>query len=162
MDARRSVRSLRIAFDSNVLLYLALVHRAPGDRKKADVAAEMLVRLREDVDRMVPYQALGECFHVMARYGYERERARAVVLEWTYSFQPVVGTVASFETALELATSHKLQFWDALIMAVAAEAQCRLFLSEDLQPGFTWNGLTVVDPFAGKLDDRLARLLEPA
>lgn len=37
--------------------------------------------------------------------------------------------------------------WDALILAVAAENHCRLLLSEDFQNGFTWRGVTVVNPF---------------
>lgn len=35
-----------------------------------------------------------------------------------------------------------------MIVAVAAEAGCRLLISEDLQDGFTWAGLTIVNPFA--------------
>lgn len=35
-----------------------------------------------------------------------------------------------------------------VIVAVAAEAGCRLLISEDLQDGFTWAGLTIVNPFA--------------
>ena len=40
--------------------------------------------------------------------------------------------------------------------AVAADAGCRLLLSEDLQDGFTWRGVTVVDPFADKPHPLLA------
>ena len=39
------------------------------------------------------------------------------------------------------------RIWDALILSVAAESRCCLLLSEDLQPGFTWRGVTVVNPF---------------
>jgi predicted nucleic acid-binding protein len=39
--------------------------------------------------------------------------------------------------AIELAVSHRLSFWDAIVLASAAEAGCRLLLSEDLQSGFT-------------------------
>jgi predicted nucleic acid-binding protein len=40
--------------------------------------------------------------------------------------------------------------WDALIMSVAAENKCRLLISEDFQNGFTWRGVTVVNPFDTK------------
>jgi len=33
-------------------------------------------------------------------------------------------------------------------MSVAAEHRCRLLLSEDFQNGFTWQGVTVINPFA--------------
>ena len=37
---------------------------------------------------------------------------------------------------------------DAVILSAAAESGCRLLLSQDLQEGFTWNGVTVTNPFA--------------
>ena len=34
------------------------------------------------------------------------------------------------------------------MLSAAGEARCRLLLSEDLQEGFTWGGVTVANPFA--------------
>ena len=48
---------------------------------------------------------------------------------------------------MELATSHQLSLWDAIMLAAAAQAGCRLLLSEDMQDGFTWRGVTVRNPF---------------
>ena len=62
--------------------------------------------------------------------------------------------------ALDLAVDHRLQFWDALIVTVAAEARRRLLLSEDMPDGFLWRGVTVVIPFAEPLHPRLAALLD--
>jgi predicted nucleic acid-binding protein len=50
--------------------------------------------------------------------------------------------------ATDLAADHQLTIWDATILAAAAEAGCRLLLSEDMQGGFTWRGVTIVNPFA--------------
>lgn len=58
-----------------------------------------------------------------------------------------------------LAAGHGLQIWEAIILAVSAEARCRLLLSEDMQDGFTWRGLTVVNPFAEHLHPQLLPLL---
>jgi len=49
--------------------------------------------------------------------------------------------------------------WDALILSVAAENRCRLLLSEDLQDGFTWRGVTVANPFAMPLHPLLEGLV---
>lgn len=43
---------------------------------------------------------------------------------------------------------HGMQIWDALIVSVASENRRRLLLSEDLQNGFAWGGVTVVNPLA--------------
>ena len=45
-------------------------------------------------------------------------------------------------------------------MAAAGEAGCRLLLSEDLQDGFTWSGVTVVNPFAKNRHPILTALLQ--
>ncbi len=40
----------------------------------------------------------------------------------------------------------KISIWDAIVLATAAEAGCRMLLSEDMQHGFTWSGVTIVNP----------------
>jgi predicted nucleic acid-binding protein len=48
---------------------------------------------------------------------------------------------------MDLAADHDLSIWDGLIVSAATEAGCRVLLSEDLQHGFTWHGLTVINPY---------------
>jgi predicted nucleic acid-binding protein len=50
--------------------------------------------------------------------------------------------------AADLATDHQLGIWDAVILAATSKGGCRLLLSEDLHEGFTWAGVTVVNPFS--------------
>jgi predicted nucleic acid-binding protein len=42
-----------------------------------------------------------------------------------------------------------------VIFAAAAASGCRLLLSEDMQDGFTWRGVTVANPFAAKRNELL-------
>jgi predicted nucleic acid-binding protein len=63
--------------------------------------------------------------------------------------------------ATDLASDHGLTIWDSVVLAASAEAECRLLLSEDLQEGFTWRGVTVTNPFAAALHPILAALLTP-
>jgi predicted nucleic acid-binding protein len=65
-------------------------------------------------------------------------------------------------TAADLATDHGFSIWDAIILSVAAQGSCRLLLSEDLQDGFTWAGVTVVNPFATRRHILLSTILEPS
>jgi predicted nucleic acid-binding protein len=44
--------------------------------------------------------------------------------------------------------THSLSFWDAVILSAAAGAECHLLLSPDMQDGFVWQGVTIVNPFA--------------
>jgi predicted nucleic acid-binding protein len=46
-----------------------------------------------------------------------------------------------------------------VIPSAAGAAGCRLLLSEDLQDGFTWNGVTVANSFAKEKPEFLSELL---
>jgi predicted nucleic acid-binding protein len=61
--------------------------------------------------------------------------------------------------AADLATDHQFSIWDAVILSVASQSGCRLLLSEDLQDGFTWGGVTVANPFAARRHALLESLL---
>ena len=61
--------------------------------------------------------------------------------------------------AMDLVADHSLSIWDAIILAVTADSGCRLLLSEDLQDGFTWRGVTVANPFDEPPHPLLASLL---
>jgi predicted nucleic acid-binding protein len=62
-------------------------------------------------------------------------------------------------SAVDLASHHQLRIWDAVILSAASAAGCRLLLSEELQSGFTWNGVTVTNPFAVPRHELLIALL---
>ena len=108
----------------------------------------------------MPLQAAGEVYSVLVRSGMSRTAARDQLIDLQKLFEAATAETETFAVALDLATDHKLQFWDALILNVAADAGCRLLLSEDMQDGFAWRGVTVVNPFAAKLHRRLARVLD--
>ena len=49
------------------------------------------------------------------------------------------------------------QWFDCLLIASACIAGCRVFLTEDMTHGATFEGLTLVNPFRASLDDVLKR-----
>ena len=50
-------------------------------------------------------------------------------------------------SAIHLSIDHGFQIWDALIVETARDAGCDVLLSEDMQHGFYWGGLTIINPF---------------
>jgi predicted nucleic acid-binding protein len=135
---------MRVALDTNVLAYAEGVNGQ--DRK--DTALAILRGLAEH-EVMVPAQALGELFVVLTRKAKrEAAIARSAVLGWSDSFPLIDTTPAVILEAMELVTTHRLGFWDSVMLAGAAQAGCRLLLSEDMQDGFTWCGVTVRNPFS--------------
>jgi predicted nucleic acid-binding protein len=151
---------VKIALDTNVLLYAAAVWRVEADKQKTDLIRSILPKLSDHAEIVAPYQTFGESYNAMQRIGHSREKCRQTILEWRDRYAVLGSSEESFLSAVDLATEHKLQFWDALILNVAADAGCSLLLSEDMQDGFAWRGVTVVDPFAEKMHKRLARVLE--
>ncbi|MBN1905473.1 MAG: PIN domain-containing protein [Deltaproteobacteria bacterium] len=134
---------MRIALDTNILAYAEGI----GDEARCSKAIHLIEQLPSEVI-LVPAQTLGELFRVLTgKAGRDAKLSREAVISWADSFEVAQSSWDSFQAAMDLSVDHKIQIWDALIMAVAAENKCRLLLSEDLQPGFIWRGITVVNPF---------------
>jgi predicted nucleic acid-binding protein len=103
---------------------------------------------------------LGELFHVLVRKAERtRPRARAAVLAWGDAFPLIDTSPDVLLAAMDLAADHRMRIWDAIVLAAAADANCRLLLSEDLQEGFVWGGVTVTNPFAAVRHPLLDALL---
>ena len=73
--------------------------------------------------------------------------AAAAVLSWGDVFPLVESSGDMLLAAADLADAHQLGIWDAAVVSAAAVARCRILLSEDLQDGFTWRGVTVINLF---------------
>ena len=135
---------MRAALDTNILAYAEGVNGMEAKR-----AALSLLRPLPRKAVMVPVQALGELFNVLVRKAKRpRPDARTAVLRWRNTYTPIDTSTQVFVAAVDLAASHQLRVWDSVMLSAAAEGACRLLLSEDLQDGFTWRGVTVVNPFA--------------
>ncbi|OYW24120.1 MAG: hypothetical protein B7Y98_12480 [Sphingomonas sp. 32-62-10] len=159
MEARRFVRPVNIALDSNILVYAAGVQRGTADIAKITRSRSILRDLANCALLVVPAQGLGELFNVLVRSGFDRAAARSTVSQIAATYQIAYSDAASFTGALDLATDYKLQFWDSLILSTAANAGCALLLSEDMQNGFTFRGVTIANPFFDPVHPALARLL---
>ena len=135
---------MNLALDTNILAYAEGVN-GPG-RKEAALA--LIERLPPE-STLLPIQALGELFNVLVRKArHTPESARSAILAWGDTFPLIETSAAVMLSAADLATHHKFGIWDAVILSAAADARCRLLLSEDLQDGFTWSGVTVTNPFS--------------
>jgi predicted nucleic acid-binding protein len=146
---------MRVALDTNILAYAEGVNGAA--RKKA--ALEIIEKLPEETT-FLPVQVLGELFQVLVRKAERSpQKARAAILSWQDAFPLIETSPAVLLAAVDLAVHHHFGTWDALTFSAAAAGGCRLLLSEDLQDGFTWNGVTVTNPFSKEKHELLADLL---
>lgn len=147
---------MRVAIDTNVLAYAEGINSA--ERRDAALA---LIRQLPQQAAVIPVQVLGELFNVLVRKGgRSRSQARDALLSWRDTFPTAETSPETMLMAADLSTDHQLGIWDAVILSAATQAGCRLLLSEDLHEGFTWGGVTVVNPFSKPRHPLLQALLD--
>jgi predicted nucleic acid-binding protein len=156
MNYTTETKKLRLALDTNILVYIEGVNGISRQRNATQTVAKL-----PRGNTFVPAQVLGELFRVLVgKAKFPREKARATIINYLELFPIIDTSPAILKSAADLSVNHQLQIWDAIILAAASSAGCRLLLSEDMQEGFTWNGVTVANPFAGKRHELLNELLE--
>jgi predicted nucleic acid-binding protein len=144
-----------VALDTNLLAYAEGVNDARRQSRALEVITGLPVGMA-----IIPVQVLGELFRVLtAKAGRDPAAARAAILSWRDATATRDTSAAALLSAMDLVADHRLSIWDALILAVAADAGCRMLLTEDLQEGFTWRGVTVINPFAETVHPLLGALL---
>ena len=149
---------VRVALDTNILAYAEGV----GDQGRRDASIRLISQLPEE-RVLLPAQILGELYRVLTGKACRHpSAAREAILGWADSFEVADSTWAALQSAMDLSIDHSLQIWDALILSVAAEHRCRLLLSEDMQNGFTWRGVTVANPYAATPHALLSAIIQPS
>jgi predicted nucleic acid-binding protein len=146
---------MRAALGTNLLVYA----EGFGDPAHVGASRQLLARL-SDADLVVPLQCLGELFRVLTgKVGRSAPQAQEAVLGWMDAYQVMETNASAWRGAMDLCVAHKLASWDALVLNVAAEAGARLLLTEDLNPGFSWRGVQVVNPLQHPANPLLSQLL---
>lgn len=143
---------MTIALDTNILVYATGVDDEHRQRRAIDLLARI-----DDREIILPVQVLGEYFRVLTKLSHRE--AASIVLAWRTRFDCVDTSAHVLEQALQVTTDHHLSIWDAIVLASAAEAGCSMLISEDMHNGFTWAGVTIVDPFALPAHPLLTALL---
>jgi predicted nucleic acid-binding protein len=137
---------MRCALDTNILAYAEGVNGEARQQAALDIVSKL-----PRASSFIPVQVLGELFQVLVGKSHLSPKVvQTRLASWQLSFPLIETSTSVLSSATELAVQHRFRIWDAVILAASAEAECRLLLSEDLQDGFTWRGVTVVNPFKGK------------
>ncbi len=129
--------------DTNILLY-SLDHTQPH---KAAVATHVLTT---STDLVLSVQVLQE-FYVQATHARRPDAlphdiAVQLIQTWL-RFRIQENTVVVLQSALANKERFQISYWDAAILAAAQVACCKEVLSEDLNHGQNYDGVTVINPF---------------
>jgi predicted nucleic acid-binding protein len=133
-----------VTLDSNILVYAVQA----GDPRQ--FAALELLRLAAGGSCVLTLQALGEFFFAATRKGMAtRSAAAAQVRRWSILFpSPVAASATALEAAMNASVEGRFSYWDALLLATAAEAGCGAAISEDMAAGAVLGSIRVVPAFA--------------
>jgi predicted nucleic acid-binding protein len=143
-----------VCIDTNILVYAEGINDI--EREKA---AKLCLSALDFDNICIPVQALGELYRILVRKGaLTKVVAQNIVEQWRNVSRPLDTTATALMTAIELVGGHNFQIWDALILAVSAENSCVCLLSEDMQEGFAWRGVEVVNPLRAQGMVRLREL----
>jgi len=135
----------RLFLDTNVLVYAD----DAGSAAKQTVAQEVVEDAIKSGAAVLSTQVLQEYFVIATRkLGLDAAAARRRV-ELLSTLDVVEIDVPAILSAIDLCRLHTIAFWDALIVQSAALARCERLLTEDLQHGRTYAGVTVENPFRG-------------
>lgn len=146
---------MRVALDTNILAYAEGVNGASMKKATLDLVDKL-----PQASVALPVQTLGELFHVLIRKAARPPAdARAAILSWRNAFALIETSAEIMLAASDLAVNNQFGIWDAVIVCAAAEADSRILLSEDMQNGFIWKGVTIINPFARSRHPLLEALL---
>jgi predicted nucleic acid-binding protein len=142
-----------IAFDTNILIYAEYPYDPNG---RHEIAVQLPEKLSID-QNIIPVQVLGEFLNVCRiKRIISLDLAANKVTNYAKVFDAPSTQIADLESAVELSSVYNLQYFDALIIAVASRAGATILLSEDMQDGLEIDGLRVVNPFVAGNDGVLA------
>jgi predicted nucleic acid-binding protein len=142
-----------IAIDTNILAYAEQKEDAQGRHEQAIVLMEKLTT----GTHCIPIQVFAEFMNACSKKKLlsMEQSARKIhlygnVFETPYTLQD------DLIAAAELLTRFRLQYFDALIVAVALRVGATILLSEDMHDGLEVDGLRVVNPFSSENETLLA------
>jgi predicted nucleic acid-binding protein len=133
----------KIFIDTNIFVY-SIDQKDPNKRDKARNILKRLVEVHQPV---ISTQVIKE-FYVIASTILKADSfiIKSIVHNFR-NLEVVNNDLELIEQAIDISTISRLSFWDSLIIAAAEKANCEFVFSEDMNPGQTYRGLMLVNPF---------------
>jgi predicted nucleic acid-binding protein len=142
---------VRAFLDTNVLVYAV----DEADERRRAIARDLLARGadgdggRDGGGFVISTQVLSEFLVAVRRLAIPvgEDVALGIVRDLAASVEIHVPSVADIIGAAERAVREKIHHYDALIVQAAVSAGCGVLITEGLQDGRRFDGVTVTDPF---------------
>ena len=148
-----------VCFDTNILVYAT----ASISDMKVTRSRDLIARAMRAASSVLLLQTLAEFSNVALRKAkIPVKDIRRTIDAWRAVLPVQAADDDDLSRALDAVRAHRLAFWDAMLWASAHRAGVRYLLTEDLQDGFTLEGVTFVNPFKREHDRLIDELLPPS
>ncbi|HWD58146.1 MAG TPA: PIN domain-containing protein [Stellaceae bacterium] len=149
--------SQRFTLDSNVLVYAV-----DGRAGLKHETARQIVLAAARLDCWLTFQSVSEFYVAVTRKRIVPAAAAAErVVDWMTAFRCLAVSGRTIQAALPNAVARRSSYWNALLVATAAEAGCNLVLTEDMADGTFLSGVQIHNPFViGGMSDMTRQLLD--
>jgi predicted nucleic acid-binding protein len=132
-----------VFFDTNIFVYA--VSAAEEDQEKRRIARSLLADEEFALSLQVVQEFINTCLNKV-RLGQSRE-AIAETVELLLAYPCLGSSHRLIRHAFTLQGRYQISYWDAAILAAAAELGCTKLCTEDLNHGQTYESVQVINPF---------------
>jgi len=147
-----------LTFDANLLIYASDV----SDPSRRAVARQV-IEGGAGVAAFLTNQVIGEFCNVVRRKRLMPSGdAIAQIGAWSIFFEFAPTSLDQLLRAARLAEHRKKQFWDMVIICVAADFGATVMLSEDIGDGEVIESVRILNPFDPDNREALEALLTPS
>jgi predicted nucleic acid-binding protein len=145
--------------DTNLLLYVRDA-RAPAKQARATAWHD---RLWREASGRTSAQVISEYYVNLKRDAGARMSAEQAWSDASryLAWKPRAVDDEVLSTAREVERRYRISWWDSLIVAAAQLQGCELLLTEDLQDGMAFGGLTARSPFTLAVEQPAAPYAAP-
>jgi len=131
--------------DTNILLYA--ISRDPDEASKAMRASDVLTAGDVGLSVQVLQEFYVQATRASRQDAITHEQAVGLIESWRrFPVQPT--TVELMEAAFATRQRFGIAYWDAAIIEASRLLGCNVVLSEDLDTGTDYDGVSIENPFA--------------
>ncbi len=132
-------------FDTNILAY----EFDRSENKKQALVVDLINKWRPSGRMIISTQVLQELYVVLTQKlkpPVKEEIAEEVIQSYS-KLDVVVIEPSLILDGISIKRRYKISFWDALIVAAAKSANCKVIFTEDLSHGMKIERVEIVNPF---------------
>ncbi|NSW91707.1 MAG: PIN domain-containing protein [Firmicutes bacterium] len=133
--------------DTNIIIYLFDKRDNDKNRKAIDIVKYAL----EEGKGIISFQVIQEFCNVALKkfeIPLSIDDCQTFLENYLMPICPIFPGMDIYKKALDTKRDTGFGFYDCLIIASALKGECKILFSEDMQEGYNYKGLRIINPFS--------------